>query len=630
MYLIIFICILLTLIHHISNSIFLLDVEIDLKLPEYSFLLEEVVKAFLLCHDTKTKFKKRSNTPIHLTVKKDHECALNFCRDIGLDFSGNVKITQQKINSYKVKAFADFNEFYPIISVNEYTATRNRFSILVGEKFMNELNEESKFTLYVWSNELASVIDLLRLDYFLKEKLKEVSQKLKEKGFQMMYYCKKELDFYEKNNFLLKKDSIKSGINLNQLELDAFYNEIEKDLDYVIGATYSYILKPYVIETLSDFQAANMKMFLISGDSEDKTMAVAYASKFVQQGHLLKRLISDDNTKLFIMMKYIFNTFKKETDENENGFADYNNQFGKIRKNIQKKSIVDFQLKNKFTLIVDGKTLEVIFQNRYLANHFKFLLLLCSQFIGFNTNQFVNRNLILMVKKLYGKQTNETILAIGYGESFMMQEADISIEIENSNKKNGCCDIEVSDFKNLTNIVLIWSKISFENILNNLYSLGYIACFLTYLRFISSFFSYFSHNEIIPTVIYVLIYKNFLLLSLYSQIFIEKRINFAILKRFPILYREKNWKKNYEIKSLVWETVVPSLSLALLFNISVFFQRINFQNFLLKTLPEIQIDTYLVCHFLFFAKVNEFFKFFYVFGLYLIFLTFLHRFSQKI
>ena len=581
-----------------------------MKLPEYSFLLDEVVKAFLLCHDTKTKFKKSSNTPIHLTIKIEHEYALNFCKDLGLDFSGNVKITQQKINSYKVKAFDGFNEFYPVISVNEYTAKRNRFSILMGEKFMNEISEEMKFTLYVWSNELASVIDLLRLDYFLKEKLKETSQKLKEKGFQIMYYCKKELDFVEKTNFLLKKDSIKSGINVNQLELDAFYNEIEKDLDYVIGATYRYTLKPYVKETISDFQAAKMKMFLISGDSEDKTMAVAYESKFVQEGYLLKRLIADDNTKLFIMMKYIFNTFKKEIDENENGFSDYNNQFGNGKKNIQKKSIVDFQLKNKFTLIVDGKTLEIIFQNRYLANHFKFLLLLCTQFIGFNTNQFVNRNLILMVKKLYGQQTNETIMVISENnESFMMQEADISINIENCNKKNGArYDIEVSDFKYLTNIVLVWSKISFQNVLNKLYCLWCSACFLTYLRFIFSFISYISHNEIIPTLVYVLIYKNFVLLSLYSQFFIEKKTNFAILKRFPIFYREKNWKKNYEIKSLVWETIVPSLSLTLILNISLFLQTINDENLVERTVSETQVYIYLLCHFLFLTKVMNFLR----------------------
>ena len=398
----------------------------------------------------------------------------------------------------------------------------------------------------------------------------------------------------------MKKNSIKSGINVNQIDLDDFYNEIESNLEFLIGVTYTCVIKENVVKTLKDFQEAKMKIFMISGDSEDKTMAVAFKTKLIERGYTLKRLVANDNKKLFIMMKYIFNTFRKEMDDNQRGRDN-------LRKDSNKKSIFEFKQKNIFTLISDGKTLEIIFQNKYLANHFKFLLLLCKNFIGYNMTQYANKELVMMVKKLFCENTNETILAIGstYGDLVMMQEADISMEIQQKNKNKAFfSDISLSDFKYTSSIVFIWSKVGLENVQTNLYNLAFVACFLTYFRFICSFLSYFSESEIVPTVFYVLIFKNFIILSILEQILIKTQTKIALLKRFPILHKQTNWKKNYEMKVVALEILIPSALLAFFVFVLIYFhgQEINFPQS--KTMSEFQSETYIIFTIVLYAKVT--------------------------
>ena len=521
-----------------------------------------MIKAFLICHDTKTKFKMKTNKPIHQTLVQEHEYALNFCNIFGFEFSGQVKITQDKIPSYKIKYFNKFSEFYPILTINHITRARNRFSILVGEKYsQNQKEEDNKFTLYIWTRDISFILDTVVMPFSMKEKLKNNSQKLKEKGLQIMYYLKKELTEFEKTHFLNRKSIITTGLNNNPSDLDELYTEMERNAEFLIGAAYSSFLKPHVKETISDFQEARMKLYLISGDSEDNTMTVAFKYGIIESNSIIKKLIADSNETLFVMMKYIFNGFKKEIDERTCSF------FGHVESgNGAKKSIMDFQNKNKFTLIINGSTLELIFQNRYLSNHFKFLLLLCSQFIGFEMNQIVNRELISMVKILFKSTTNDKIMVIGdsLSDLSLMQEAHIGIEInENMQSKIFRSDIVISGFTYLNNIIFIWSKISSEKYQKTINFLFFSFSLLTHLRFLTSLFSYSSQSGIIPRLFYFLMGKNIFIWILFDNFLTERLHKIILLKRTPLLYRQKKWQNEFELKNLVFEILFQPLLLAL-------------------------------------------------------------------
>jgi len=540
---------------------------------------------------------------VHQTLIREHEYAFNLCNFFGFEFSGNVKITQEKIPSYKIKSCDGFNEFYPVITINEFTQERKRFSILIGDKYSNEINEETKFTLYIWSKELSSIIETVKLEIVLKEKLKEISLKLKEKGLKIMYYCKKDLTFHEKTNFLLQKNTIVSGLNNNPADLDALYKEIEKNAEFLIGASLDCPIKPYVFDSIKTFQEGQMKLFLISGDSEDETMSVAYKSKLIEKTSSLKKLVADNNETLFVMMKYIFNTFRKEM--NDNDILLYNKHIE--RKNSHKKPMFDFQNKSKFTLITNGKTLELIFQNRYLSNHFKFLLLMSSQFIGFEMTQFINKEFMLMVKGMVGSVTNETVMMVGngYGDMALMQIADISIEITDNKSKIFISDITMTNFKNLTNIVFVWSKINLENVQKKIYYLFYAFCLLTYLRFLASFMCFFSHGEIIPGLFFFMVFKNFLIWFALDQFIMGNHVKIALLKRFPILYRQKDWKNHFQIKGLLNEVLLESFLLA--FTIFCFTGSlgIDLQGRKIINITEYQGEIYPIVTIFLFIKVND-------------------------
>jgi len=284
----------------------------------------------------------------------------------------------------------------------------------------------------------------------------------------------------------------------------------------------------------------------------------------------------------------------------------YNRQHNE-RNSSQKKSLFDFQTKSKFTLITNGKTLELIFQNRYLSNHFKFLLLLSSQFIGFEMTQFINKELMLMVKGMIGSVTNETIMVVGnsYGGMALMQAADISIEITDNKSKIFISDITMTNFKNLTNIVFVWSKINLENVQKKIYYLFYAFCLLTYLRFLASFMCFFSHGEIIPGLFFFMVFKNFLIWFALDQFIMGNHVKIALLKRFPILYRQKDWKNHFQIKGLLNEVLLESFLLA--FTIFCFTGSlgIDLQGRKIINITEYQGEIYPIVTIFLFIKVND-------------------------
>ena len=558
-----------------------------------------MIKAFLLCHDTKTKIKQKNNKIINQTIIQEHKYAFDFCNIFGFEFSGNVKITADKISSYKIKYFEKFNEFYPILAINDFTKERNRFSILVANQYSHQQSEEeNKYTLYIWTKDISFVLDTAKMDYSMKEKLRSNCQKMNKNGLQIMFYLKKDINISEKITFLTQKGKIISGLNYNLTDLDQLYTELEKNAEFLIGAAYGSPLKPHVKETISSFQEAKMKLYLISGEDEDNTMAVAFKSGFIGDNLTIKKLIADSNETLFVMMKYIFNTFKKEINEQRYSIFDRREE-----KNSTKKSIIDFQNKNKFILITNGSTLDLIFQNNFLSNHFKFLLLFCSHFIGFDMNQIVNKELVKMVKALYGK-SNEKIMVIGnsIGDLALMQEANVSIEInEIMLSQIITSNIVMDGFQNLNKFIFIWSKISFDRIYKTMLFIFFAFSLLTYLRFFTSFLSDFSQSEIIPRLFFFLFFKNFLIWLLFGQLLSDNMLIIVLLKRIPLLYRQKNWQNDFEIKYLLLEYLIQPLLFAI-FIIGT--MGIASNEFNLENITNFRAECYAFVTIFFFFKVN--------------------------
>jgi len=571
-------------------------------------ILEESLKAMLLCHNTKTKFNKKSpDILIHETQNRYHAASLGFCRELGFSFEGNLRISADMIPVYKIHS-CEFNEFYPILSINEYSAKRNRFSILVNEKYSSMNNpDDLKATLYVWSLDFNSIINNLDMIESGKEKIKEMGQKLRELGYQIMFYCKREMTYEEKNEFLHKKGVKQTGID-EQSELDDLYNQYECNLSYLVGVYFEYELCPFANESIINLKEAKMKLFLLSEDDEDKAMSIAYKTKILNEHSNIKKLLAYDQESLATMIKYTLNNLKKDLFHEK----PFSQEKKRVRKASLKKSFNVFKMRDKFIFIVDGPTFELILKSKSSFNHFKFLTMLASHFIGYNMSPILKKELLMMSKKLNQEIYDFNILAIGknQGDLMMLQEADISFQISEKKNEGLNEDIYMEGFENFSETVLVIGRLSSELIENIIYWILFAGNLFLYLRFAYELFTDFSHPDVISTLFLVLILKNVLFLSVLCFCFLKDKKNRLIMRTVPLLYKKKTIPKSYEFRNFVFRIVIPSgITCFLLFIFSLF---VDFSDEnLIKTMNEYQGEVFISLSLLIYIQVKKVYFFLY-------------------
>lgn len=381
--------------------------------------------AFALCHKSKSKINPKDMASIIIdTAHQDHEIALDFCKYLDYTFSAASKISSQKILSYKIVTPIS-SEFYPILSTNEYSK-RNRFSILVSTSYENKNLDEiihQPSTLFVWTDKIASVIERVNLSAVLKERLKDYIEVLIKNGIRMDFYFKRELNEFETSKFIEKLINIKAKLNEKEIshELEVFYDEWENNLDYIVGAALSNTIRKNLSTSLNELEEAQMKIFLLSKDNEERTLPTAYKAKLLTEGTNIKRLIANDYETLFILIKYILNSLKNSQSEIlPNSQASRKSGLSSLIEKSQ-----------KLILILNGKSFDIIQANAYLLNHFLFLIVACDGLIAFEMSSVQREKLLLLVQNLLNSCTNEKVLYIGHsaGDQRLFQYANAAIEI---------------------------------------------------------------------------------------------------------------------------------------------------------------------------------------------------------
>lgn len=554
------------------------------------FVLEESLKAMLLCHNTQTKFNsKNPQELVHETQNRHHAAALEFCRDLGFAFEGNLKINSAMIPVYKVKS-SDYNEFYPILSINEYSTKRNRFSILVNEKYSSmSKSEDLKATLYVWSLDFNTIINNLELSESVKEKIKETTQKLREQGFQIMFYCKRELSIEEKNDFLVRKEQKQATLERDG-DLEELYNEFETRLDFLSGVYFDYELRPSVIECIRGLKEAKLKLFLLSEDDEDKTFSVAYKTQLINEHSKIKKLVATDQESLTTMIKHILNSLKKDLFHEKPLIHDHQ----RVRKEASIKKGADATKSHeKFILSFDGPTLSLILRSKSSTSNFKFLLTFSSNVIGFNMTPVFKKELLQMIRQLHHDRFDIRALAIANtpADAPLLQLADVGVIVGERTISIPGADIILESFSELATLVIVISRLSSDLIENMLHWFGFAGSFFLFLRFSTEFFTLFSNAEIVPALFLILIFKNMLILSIISFCFLKDKKNRLLLQTLPLLYMRKPLSQSIQQKAFLYRAIVPAAAATLL--VYTFVTSREFDKRSTRTIDEYQIEIFM-------------------------------------
>lgn len=548
--------------------------------------IDDLLRSLILCHFTKTKIDTKTQIFTHESTHSQTSHILEFCEKFGYSFKGSFKINDSKIPVYEIKS-ALYSEFYPIICFNELTKKRARFSLIIGKPFKNNdeiaLNEGG--TLYTHSDDADDMIPILNLSNREKETLKERIEKLREKGNITIIYAKKEMGSEDTRRFLKRQKIIKTSLTIKDEELESLYNSIEERLDLVCVVCLKEKLRPHITETIMNFHDAQIKVYFVSGDNECLTLASAFHSGIIssQSIEVLKIQVNNQNSAL-ISLKWILQkvqkTIKGSNRNNRSEVSPKNSEFnfGDMSPLSPKKVGFDFSFRkvagsrsfpennnieeNKtLCILMDGESFRIVYKNKYLRNHFLFLMMFC-KLVCFNFSAIDKKNLAKLIKIL-DNSTNNFVLGIGdgYDDVLMMKKCDISIEIKNMNDETVTFmgDFIVTDFKKVLEMILFRATELFIKNEEISFYLFYIMSSLHINLFYFSWFNLFTGTELIAS-------SNFDALTLIMCFHIivvyflfEKKKTSTLTKLFPIIFKNDMRLKKVEFKKMCIKIFLPAI-----------------------------------------------------------------------
>ena len=552
---------------------------------ENFYEINELLKSLILCHFTKTKMEIKTSTFIHESIHQEIGSILEFCEKFGYSFKGSFKVTESKIHVYELNTGSQ-PEYYPIIGFNEFTKNRTRFSLLVGKPLAknNEFDVSQGATLYVHGDDAEQMISILNLNSKDKEQLREKVEKLRETGNMTIVYAKREMSLEETKHYIKRKKIIKTSLTIKEEELESLYNSIEEKLDLICVLCTKEKLRPHVNQTITAFHEAQIKIYFVSADNESSTLASAFQSGIISNEVGVYKIQINNQNSALISLKWILQKLHKELiltkkisqDEggspriSESVFRDsFQKRVGFDEVSTKKGGAYGSKISENNTddqshsicVLIDGESFRIIYKNKYLRDHFLFLMMFCNN-VCYDFSSVDKKRLAKLIRRL-DNSTNNFVLGIGdgYDDVLMMQKCDISIELKNPENEivSFMGDFIVDDFKKIADLILFRANELFIKNEEIMLYLFYVILALLFNIFFFSWFSGFTGSEMITA-------ENFDVLTVIMSIqiiivyflFESKKTPF-LTHIFPLLYKNDMRIKKIEFKRFWMKTVMPAL-----------------------------------------------------------------------
>ena len=544
--------------------------------------INDILYTLILCHFTRTKVDLKNNSFTHESIHPEIASILEFCDKFGYSFKGSYKIADQKIPIYETNTCSQ-SEYHPIIGFNEMTKNRTRFSLIVGRPLEKsfEIVPNQATTLYVHGDDADQMIGILNLSSKDKENLRNKIEKLRETGQRTLIYAKKELTAEETKKYIKRKKIIKTSLTIKEDELEGLYNSIEEKLDLICVVCLKEKLRPHVMSTIKTFNDAHLKLYFVSADNECSTLASAFQAGIINKEVEIYKIQVNTQNAALLSVKWILekirnhlSTFKRSgmEDQSPSKMSESlkNDLSGKrvlFDEGSNKRGVFGIKTENSFDevkglcILIDGESFEIIYKNKYLRNHFLFLMLFCSN-VCFNFTALDKKRLAKLIKRLDSSDTNYVLgIGDGYDDLQMLQECDLSIELKTPDGETVAFkgDFIVDDFKKISDLIfrrgnelfmknediMLYMFCVFWTLLINLFYLSWFTDF-TGVRLINSI--NFDVLTVIMSVQIILVYF----------LFEGKTIPF-LTGFLPLLYKNDGRNKVIEFKRLYLKTFIPAL-----------------------------------------------------------------------
>lgn len=368
--------------------------------------LQEIIFMFAICHSARA-------TPAGFESNHIEERALlKMAKDFGVSFQNSDILVADDIpetdqNNYVIswKKKMIKVEYYFFI---EHDPRRNRFSILVKQP------EQARAKLFVrgLDESMRKLIDSEKSHYDMVVNLN------KQKGLKSFVFASKtmslqEAEKYHREYMAIKRTTIDQDMKMANL---AKLLETGLELEAVVGLRNS--LKEDAQISIDQLRNMGVNCHLISGDDLEHCLMAAYSLDMLPVSKKESYFSLDFET-----LDVGTGQIKRALDQVTKGVAKLNAR----TKEILIKPADDKDLNHRvMSLVVQGMTVDLIFNNKYFRDHFKFILGFTKVVIGFGFSPLNKAQLVEMYNEL-----NKKTLAFGDGfnDIMMIRSACVGVQI---------------------------------------------------------------------------------------------------------------------------------------------------------------------------------------------------------
>jgi len=317
-------------------------------------------------------------------------------------------------------------------------------------------------------------------------------------------------------------------------DLNPFYEEIEKQIDFIGCSAVEDKLQDGVPETIHTLISCNIKFFVLTGDKQDTAIEIAKSCRLIDENTQVIILSIDLDRIKERLLEIIYELKLQYIYAEINGFEVDAKNVIDIR-SISENMMENFE--NALSIVIDGYTLDLILSNKDFSKMFLIISIAAKSVICCRVSPKQKGKVVKLIKENGPWIT----LSIGDGANDvpMIMEAHLGIGIQGKEGTHAVrsSDYSIGQFRFLEKLLLFHGRNGYIKISRFICYYFYKNIFLVFTEMFFSIYSGFSGQ----------IYYADYLSTMYNAFFtswpclfnfsFEKDHDVRTCKKFPILYR---------------------------------------------------------------------------------------------
>ena len=516
--------------------------------------IQELVIMFALCHSAKAISSDSSfkGNVIYESNHIEERALLKMAKNYGVSFmntddlmdddddeeenpEGTMKNYVIGLNGEMLKV-----EYYFLL---DHDPKRNRFSILVKQA------DKNRAKLYVRGLD-ESMKNLLDSE---KSKYDFTISHNTQKGLKSFVFASKtisleEAERFQKDYTAAKRTTLDQDVKLSNL---AKLLESNLELEAIVGLRNS--LKEDAQESVNQLREMGLQAHLLSGDDLEHCLMAAYAMELMPTGKKETYFLMDFEDK-----ESGKGVIKRALDQVAKGIVklDARNKESVLR------STEDKDINHKvLSIVISGRALNVIANETYFKDHFKFILEFTKVVIGYQFSA-VNKS---QVVEMYN-QLNKKTLAVGDGfnDVMMLKTAKVGVQIFDRKMPYFFGDIVANNSLSIIKAMRLQCRSWNTNLILSLHNMYKYSLIMVFCSVYFQVYCQFSGSTLF-TAFFITTAGAFTVFISLFYVFLCPQIQAQTRNKMLALYTEKNYlTKLINVKTLFYKFLPECLIVAAL------------------------------------------------------------------